>query len=152
MMKLIDFKDHQQCPYINGISYADEQIQLMELVVNKTKPVTFDIIVGIKTSVAELEASGKMLWGDCIIEDEFSSEEEKITVLCGEGNLGSDGFVALMNDQGKLKWIAFFDCSNPFIQLKFIDKVVFAETSLGHIWKFPINTPHLLTIENPRIH
>jgi hypothetical protein len=148
--KLIDFKNHQRCPGINSICYSNGEVQLIDIIVDWKHPVVYEIHLGIKTSIAELERENKLSWNDCVIRDQIITDEPKVEILCGEGNLGADGFIAVINASDKLDWVAFFDCSNPFVKLAFKDGVIYAESSLGHTWKLPLLSPHNLTIERPK--
>lgn len=150
MIRLLDFKDHQKCPGINGISYPNGDVQLIDITVDWKYPVLYEIKLGLKTSIAELERENKLSWNDCVICDQIVTEEPEIEILCGEGNLGADGFIAVINASDKLDWVAFFDCSNPFLKLAFKEGIIYAESSLGHIWKLPLQSPHYLTIEHPK--
>lgn len=61
---------------------------------------------------------------------------------CGEGGHGSEGFIVVEeNDTKKIKWVAFFEESNPFEKIEVIDDVIYTYNNLGEKWAFEINDP-----------
>ena len=47
-----------------------------------------------------------------------------LRLVCGEGAMGSDGFVAAVRpSDGALAWVAFFDCSHPFSAISIVEDV-----------------------------
>jgi hypothetical protein len=71
-----------------------------------------------------------------------------LTAVAGEGSHGSEGFVALTESKtGKLVWLAYCDCCNPFKEALIIDGFVVALSNLGHRWHFPLNEPQKVFVE-----
>jgi hypothetical protein len=100
------------------------------------------------TTIVELERSGKLFWSDAIILGETLSFDGMVTAVCGEGDHGSDGFVAVLSAESrKLLWLAAFDCSNPFDSVEFIGAAVYAQSTLGKVWRFPLAEPCNFTVE-----
>jgi hypothetical protein len=60
--------------------------------------------------------------------------------ICGEGQMGNEGFVALVRGE-TLIWSAFFTISNPFYEIKRIGSVIIAKSTHGVFWEFPISAP-----------
>ncbi|NHZ93163.1 hypothetical protein F2P45_29745 [Massilia sp. CCM 8733] len=60
--------------------------------------------------------------------------------VCGEGSMGGDGFVAVVNDHG-LVWAIFFTASNPFYEVNVVGDCVEAMSTHGVLWRFPIYRP-----------
>ena len=61
-------------------------------------------------------------------------------VICGEGQMGNEGFVALVKGE-ILIWSAFFTISNPFYEVKRIGNVIIAKSTHDIFWEFPIFEP-----------
>lgn len=65
----------------------------------------------------------------------------------GEGEMGNEGFVAVVNGAG-LVWAGFFTGSNPFHQVHVADDCVVARTTHGTTWRFPLSAPWKVRISN----
>lgn len=71
-----------------------------------------------------------------------------LKVKAGEGSMGSDGVIALLDQAQRLRWIAFFDFSNPFESVCFEGSVIIAENNLNEKWFLPIEEPWKVRIEH----
>lgn len=60
--------------------------------------------------------------------------------LCGEGGMGNEGFVAVVNEHG-LVWAIFLTVSNPFYEVNIVGDCVEAMSTHGVLWRFPIARP-----------
>ncbi|MDM5181103.1 hypothetical protein PO883_28370 [Massilia sp. DJPM01] len=60
--------------------------------------------------------------------------------ICGEGVMGNEGFVAVVNPRG-LVWAACFSVSNPFYEVRVVDHCVAATSTHEIIWRFPVVRP-----------
>lgn len=60
--------------------------------------------------------------------------------VCGEGPMGNEGFVAVVNDHG-LVWAIFFSVSNPFHEVNVVGDYVEAMNNHSVLWRFPIHRP-----------
>ncbi|HEX8611421.1 MAG TPA: hypothetical protein VF800_09060 [Telluria sp.] len=65
----------------------------------------------------------------------------------GEGEMGNEGFVAVVNCAG-LVWAGFFTGSNPFHQVHVADDCIVARTTHGTTWRFPLSAPWKVRIAN----
>lgn len=65
----------------------------------------------------------------------------------GEGSQGADGFIALLDEEGDLRYSLFCTRSNPFVNLSLghDGMTVRATSTLGVEWSFPLNTPLNIT-------
>ncbi|HEX5718822.1 MAG TPA: hypothetical protein VF179_21855 [Thermoanaerobaculia bacterium] len=71
-----------------------------------------------------------------------------IRVCGGEGGMGADGFVAVAEaSQNRLQWIAFFENSNPFVEVGLEGNQITAKTSLPYVWRFPLDSPADVWVE-----
>ena len=64
-----------------------------------------------------------------------------IVAVVGNGAFGSDGFVALLGSDSAVRWLAFFDFSNPFTAVSLSGGRVCATNNLGELWAFPVSEP-----------
>ena len=60
--------------------------------------------------------------------------------ICGEGQMGNEGFVALVKAE-ILIWSAFFTISNPFYDVARIGDFIIAKSTHDIFWEFPIVEP-----------
>lgn len=140
---IINFKQHQKCPIINGVLYCDGVIQDFDIIDESMPPL---LKVGGKLKLEDIE---ELYWADCSILDTCSNDTLNVEALCGEGDEGAEGYVALVDqDSGSLIWIAFFTCSNPFCNIVIQDKEIIAKNNLDNIWRFPIESPESFFIES----
>jgi hypothetical protein len=70
-------------------------------------------------------------------------------ITAGEGPSGSDGFVALCNQDGDLRFSVFLDGSNPFVQLAAdrTSRLLTATNNLDEEWVFNIERPWIVAVE-----
>lgn len=148
MNDISNFLDHQQCPGVDGIVFPTGEIQIVNVAMDRTSPASLRLKPGAKTSINELKLRHQLFWSDCAILERIVDEKEQIEVVAGESDYGSDGFVAVLsNPSKKLKWIAFFTCSNPFVRLAIADNEIVATSNLGISWVFPINKPEAVFVK-----
>ena len=147
MKEIENFIEHLECPSVDGIIFPDTTIQLFEMEVSWEKPVEFKIQASSTTSIDNLEKEGKLWWCNCAILDEYVNATDSIKVFCGEGSHGSDGFVSVMDlKKGKVIWIAYFKCSNPFYKVTIKEEQVIAVSTLDCVWKFNLDRPFIIEV------
>ncbi|HVD98413.1 MAG TPA: hypothetical protein VNB90_09435 [Cytophagaceae bacterium] len=142
MNKIIDFINHLECPSVDGIIFPDETVQLLSVKVDWGLPINYTINMASKTSIKILNDKGELHWNSCAILVRLINQKYSIEIIAGEGDYGSDGFVGIMDfATKKMIWIAFFNNSNPFEEVKVIDEEIYAKSTLGCIWRFKIKNP-----------
>lgn len=82
---------------------------------------------------------------DVTYQTQFEFGSRCIEVYCGEGGYGSDGFVCVEKN-GAVLWLAFFEYSNPFLNVARDDACVIAKNSCGENWRFSLDLPHEVSI------
>lgn len=148
MNEIADFLDHQEYPNVSGIIFPDGFIQLVTVSVDWGVPPNFQAELDGTTTVETLKSQGQLSWSDGAILAETVSDDGAFKAVCGEGDFGSDGFVAVVHTETqKLVWLAAFNCSNPFNHVSFKESSVCAESTLGAVWRFPLNDPSQFVIE-----
>ena len=89
-------------------------------------------------------------WTSAMVSDRVEDHKLNIAAICGECGMGSDGFVAVvgLEDSQPLKWVAFFDFSNPFERIAFSGGDVVCLNNLDERWTFSLKEPWRILIEN----
>lgn len=142
MVNIEDFIQHQECPGVNGIYYPNGSVHLLDVNVNWVADDKYIVKFMEETSINDLCDSMDIdCWNDCNVL--FSKEYDKfgIKVISGESDYGDDGFIAVIDCHDKLVWLAFFDCSNPFDDVSVDESLVYARSTNGTMWEFPISSP-----------
>ena len=148
MIEIADFLDHQEYPNVSGIIFPDGTIQLVTVSVNWEIPPSFHAELDGTTTVEALRSQGNLSWSDGAILGQTVSDDGVFEVVCGEGDLGSDGFIAVVHaETEKLAWLAAFNCSNPFKCVSFEEGRVCAESTIGTVWCFSLSDPCQFVIE-----
>ena len=142
MKSKVDFIEHQECPIVDGIIFPDSTILLLDVTAAWKPTVKFKIQTASKTSIADLDRTGKLFWAGCSILDEYDDVQRSIKIVCGEGSYGSDGFLAVINWKTKSTiWMAYFTSSNPFCKVKTEDNQLVAISTIGCAWRFELENP-----------
>lgn len=148
--------DEDKCLRVNAIVSGDGQVTLLRFLdqtLTGVRQVTVSVAERmpvteyIRTHVARAEDLEE-IWTDMVTSCEAQSPDRKIRVRGGESNWGSNGYLAVSTQpDDKLLWVAFFEDSNPFVEVKFDDLGnVLAATSLRDIYQFPIVSPDRLHV------
>ena len=148
MKKIEDFINHLECPMVNGIIFPDGTMQLFDIEVDWGSPLSYRIKAASKSSISILNSKGDLRWNDCAILANIKDRKHAIEIIAGEGDYGSDGFIGVIDlNSRKLKWLGFFDCSNPFDKIKIIDVYVYVYSTNNCVWKFKLKDPLDFVVE-----
>jgi len=75
------------------------------------------------------------------------SWSQTTTVVCGEGPMGNEGFVAATDSQSNHPlWVLFSSHSNPFTALSREGEQIVAEAGYGQSWRIPLGEPASFSI------
>lgn len=96
------------------------------------------------TTIASYLAYGPERW--VLIDPNARHESVDGTVIVGGGAWESDGFVAVLDREDVLLWVAFFQSSEPFIRCERAEDRIHAVTIEGTLWSFPIAAPERVTV------
>ena len=139
---------NKEWPIRNGLYFDDESLILLDLGMpwdTGLKAVSITISGTERISGLKEIQDGFFSRLAITCEDHYPALDRK--VCGGEGSRGSDGFVALSKiSSDKLIWLAFFECSNPFIKVSSSGGFVTAVSNLQLIWSFPIQKPETVTV------
>jgi len=138
-----------RCPIINGIIYGNGKIKPLNITyVHDEKVPKYNISYGGESADMWLADRGDVKWTYITQLFETHDEQSSMRISCGEGGMGADGYVALSKgEDDALVWVAFFDRSNPFTEVRVSGATVYAKTTLDNVWQFPIAEPQSATIE-----
>ncbi len=138
-----------KCPIANGIIYATGTIACFNLSVRRIggKNAVALSRGGIE-SLASLAAVGRLEWTHVTEMCSDESVQHGVRAVGGEGGMGSEGFVALIELQtNRICWIMCFEESNPFSAVRVLGDLIIAESTLGHKWTIPIKDPEKVRTE-----
>jgi len=146
MSKIKRFIDHQECIGVNGIYFPDGTVYKLDIKgkLNSLGEACYLIKLGGESTIREMEKSDSFYeWNDCAYLFDKSYTNLNITILAGQSDYGSDGFIAVLDAQEKnLIWLAFIDCSDPFYKVSIkSDNTIVAESTNGSRWLFPLKSP-----------
>lgn len=96
-----------------------------------------------RTNICSILEFNADIWITGTVLDEFEDKEKSLHMICGEGEMGNEGFI-IINDllKNRFKWIGSFTFSNPFEEIYFENEKVCAISTYNQVWKFPIDNPH----------
>ena len=70
-----------------------------------------------------------------------------VTVLAGEGGMGSEGVICVLDRSTcHVKWLLFMDSSNPFDKVEIDGMTVVAYSTLEKVWQISIEDPSQVVI------
>lgn len=151
MKELIQQKWREElCPGLNGVLFASGELVLMECTLLMEESVTQARVQPLARSTlnSALEFN-ENLWTFITELASCSWEKGNLRLSCGEGSMGSDGYVAAVrSDDERLVWVAFFDCSNPFQDIRVVDAEAVVVSTHGHVWRFPLEHPERVTVQS----
>lgn len=132
-----------QWPTLNGLTFADGRHYAIRPVDAPREPLPMRLSYASPTQIENLEKlPSTFLMQACEASDNVSG----LKVIAGECSAGEEGFVAVLESTGVLRWVAFFDFSNPFERVRFDGTDLVAENNLGEAWRLPLATPWEITV------
>ena len=138
----------ERCPILNGIVFGTGHVKLLHVEFSpKSGGADYTVKEYGTTDIGLLEESKQLTWTYLGQLFETFDKKQGIRISCGEGGMGGDGFVAVSKGtEDWLEWIAFFDCSNPFVEIKALDDEIVGMTNIDNIWRFSLQNPGLITV------
>ena len=145
----INWKE-RKVPSFSGVLFADGRIVLFSgtsTYVN-SKPRVFASPLADSTLDSFLRYHDQP-WSTCTEVASCISDDGEFRLVCGEGVMGSDGFVALVAHlSGRMHWVASFGFSNPFDEVYFQDGFAHAINEYEQVWRFPMRKPEDVEISD----
>ncbi|WP_430444149.1 MAG: hypothetical protein ACQZ2J_24605 [Pseudomonas piscis] len=81
-----------------------------------------------KTTPGELLAEDDDVWAQVQVNHKLSLSNGQV-VLCGEGEMGNEGFIARTDASNHLEWFLFSTTANPFVAIKQEGDLVYVQST-----------------------
>ena len=143
-IKVCEEWEHEQLPIIKGILYSDGRVDKIYIDYDDNDKRV--LVHNGSTTIDAMSIENDDL-SDAVIYAKAASEENGITVYCGGGSYGGDGFVVAETADEKVLWIAFFEDSNEFERCEIVGSTIIAYNNSDEKWLFNIDTPSKLSVE-----
>lgn len=99
-----------------------------------------------ETTVDNLLQSDDDLWSEIQINNKILIDNKYI-LLCGEGEMGSDGFIVKTDINNNILWFLYSTNSNPFINIERKENIVYFQSTSNFFVKFNLINSNIF-IEN----
>jgi len=136
--------DHQEFLDIPGIHLPDDTVTPLRFEEKEGRCITVPIAA---TRLRDFDPDQLLETEDGVILCSMTLDD--VLVQAGEciGH-GSRGFIAAIKPSNKtrLLWIAFFEWSNPFVELTHRARTVLAQSSLGATWSIELDAPTNISV------
>ncbi|WP_109409662.1 MULTISPECIES: hypothetical protein [Proteus] len=99
-----------------------------------------------ETTVDNLLQSDDDLWSEIQINNKILIDNKYI-LLCGEGEMGSDGFIVKTDINNNILWFLYSTTSNPFINIERKENIVYFQSTSNFFVKFNLINSNIF-IEN----
>lgn len=139
----------EECPIVNGVTLGTGDVYLLSLsrIRNQDQFAATVRPAGV-TNLASLDKEKGLEWTYLTRLCEVRSLEKGVRVSGGEGGQGADGFVAVSSiEDDRLVWVAFFDNSNPFVEVELAGSRIHAVTTLDDRWSFDLAQPGEVSVQ-----
>lgn len=133
-------------PIISGILYENGKIKWLNIdrESNRKRRIEKGSILHVNNLIEENDLYFSNITAMCTT----TIVDNNIIITCGEGGQGSEGFIVVESkDKSEIKWVAFFEDSNPFENFKVINNKIIAYNNLDEKWIFDIYDPIKVRIE-----
>ncbi|QPB80507.1 hypothetical protein EHE21_14450 [Proteus sp. GOKU] len=98
-----------------------------------------------KTTFDDLLQSNDDLWSEIQINNKILIDDKYI-LFCGEGEMGSDGFIVKTDINNNILWFLYSTTSNPFVSIERKGNIVYFQSTLNfHIALDLINNDIFIT-------
>ena len=102
------------------------------------------------TTIESLEYYTTDIWTEVTLTGERLNLGNGEYFEYGEGGMGNEGFIALVNDLGSLIWAIYFVHSNPFFKILIKDRYILGYTSGDLEYKIDMDNLSSITISKVR--
>lgn len=99
-----------------------------------------------ETTVDNLLQSDDDLWSEIQINNKILIDNKYI-LLCGEGEMGSDGFIVKTDINNNILWFLYSTTSNPFINIERKENIIYFQSTSNFFVKFNLINSNIF-IEN----
>jgi hypothetical protein len=146
MWNLEDAWEQRWCPIVPGLLFPDGSVvPFAPGTGGDGAPVP-----GSRTRLTDLAGGQPVPWTTIEPLARAVAPDLALIAAAGDGGRDGDGFVALIGGPlGALVWLAFFDDSGPFQEVRFDDDAVVARTAAGRAFRFPLASPERVVVTGP---
>ncbi len=124
---------------MDGIVFNDGRVFIMDINSNDL------FLSSIRTNIESYLLSHPNYWGELVFQDSLCLPNDLGKVFCGGGAYGGDGFVTLVS-KNMLIWSIFFQTTNPFIKIRYINGDICVTSGNGYELFVPYTAPEKLRI------
>lgn len=133
-----------ECPILNGVTLNGGQHYPIKPVDSPRNPLPMLLSHGHPENLAKVD---QLQWAFVNILCEATDAQTNLRASAGEGSMGGDGVIALFESTGVLRWVAFFDFSNPFERVRFDGPDLVAENNMGEAWRLALAQPWKIIVD-----
>ncbi|WP_061800791.1 hypothetical protein [Serratia ficaria] len=90
----------------------------------------YSISFGNETTLSELIEQYDEVWSEIQVNNKVQLPSGDF-LLCGEGEMGNEGFIARTDGINNLKWFMYSTTSNPFVDIIEADEIFYIQSTLG---------------------
>ncbi|MDI9106149.1 hypothetical protein DMW62_00115 [Serratia marcescens] len=108
----------------------------------------YKISLGNETTLDALIEQYDEVWSEIQVSNKVQLPDGDF-LLCGEGEMGNEGFIARTDGINRLKWFMYSTTSNPFVNVIEASKCVYFQSTLGFYLCFDI-TNNNISIKNEK--
>ena len=136
-----------ECALLNGVTFNNG----MHYPVNTVNPPRNSLpILLLHGQPKSLVKAEQLRWSSVNILCEATDALKNLRASAGEGSMGGDGVIALFESTRILRWVAFFDFSNPFERLRFDGPDLVAENNLQETWRLSLDQPWKISVNRSK--
>ncbi|MEH6420862.1 hypothetical protein [Pseudomonas sp. CGJS7] len=145
MSVLVKYWQEERIPILNGIIFPDGAVWPVHPVdAPRDSPLRLRIREDEQATLGD-----DTEWTSCSPLMEAANIDLGLKAVVGECGMGGDGYVALLENLGnRIRWIAFFDFSNPFEHVSLEVNQVVAKNNLGESWIIPIEAKGVIEVRS----
>lgn len=99
-----------------------------------------------ETTFDNLRQNDDDLWSEIQINNKILIDDKYI-LLCGEGEMGSDGFIVKTDINNNILWFLYSTTSNPFVSIERKENIVYFQSTSNFRIKFNLINNNIF-IEN----
>lgn len=141
-MILQEYWKNETIPGINGLTLLNGDVFLF-------KEQKCNEFYQYNLSTIDAEESSGELASLFDIYAEVRNQDVAGRVVCGECEMGNEGFIAYESNSGVLQWSIYSSFSNPFLDdLKVVNDIIVVSTEIQYHWSIPIYNPKKMSCKS----
>lgn len=141
--------NNNELPGIDCIIRADGTVTILNFYkTNQENRINYYLSPICDTTIESLEKYNDDIWTEIEVNPDAIVLSNGDTFVFGEGSMGNEGFIALVNsDKSILKWALFSTVSNPIIRVQSGEREIIAYSSDNLKLTIDIDNPERIKIE-----